>query len=98
MPYLTVDIRHDPVFMTSPPYQMFMAWCEANSIPLITGWTLSVYDETPVRVVLDVIDLDGEGEWVRDEDGVPVTHEVTYTATDLPRISGHMGRGNSTSP
>lgn len=99
MPFLIVDVRHDPVFQTSPPYRVVMAWCEAEGIPLITGWTLTVWDETPVRAVLDVIDLDEAGEWIRDEDGVPVTHPVTYSPSTLPPLAGgYIARGDSTSP
>lgn len=98
MLYLTVEVRHDPIHWTSPPYQMLMSWCAANSIPLVTGWTLTVYDETPVRATLDVIDLDEDGEWVRDEDGAPVTHEATYAPSSLPQVSGYMVRGGSTLP
>lgn len=98
MPYLTVEVKHDPVYMASPPYQMLMGWCDENSIPLVTGWMLYVYDETPARAVLTVIDLDEGGAWVLDDDGVPVTQEVTYTPTSLPRIRGYIYRGGSTTP
>lgn len=97
-PYLTVEVRHDPAFMTSPPYQLLMSWCSTNGVPLVTGWTMEVYEETPVRVVLNVIDLDDGGEWVRDEDGVPVTHEATYIASSLPPLKGYNVRGGSTAP
>lgn len=98
--HLTVEIRHDPLYMTAPPYQMLMAWCSANGIPLVTGWMLWVYDETPFRAVLAVIDLDSEtGEWVMDpESGEPVTHEVTYNPTTLLAVRGYINRGGSTAP
>ncbi|MER7500457.1 hypothetical protein AB0L05_27745 [Nonomuraea pusilla] len=99
MPYLTIEVRHDPAHMTSPPYQALMSWCDTNGIPLVTGWLLTVYDEQPVRAVLAVIDLDERGEWVRDpQTGVPLTHDVTYTCTSLPPVSGDLVRGSSTSP
>lgn len=94
--YLTVEVRHDPAHWTSPPYRMVINWCDSVSIPLVTGWTLNVYDETPVRATLDVIDLDEDGEWVRDGDGAPVTHEVTYELAALPPLQGYMSRGSST--
>lgn len=90
--YLTADVRHDPATTNVPPYQMFLAWCALNSIPVMTGWKIRVYSETPIRAVLDVIDLDGD-EWVMDpETGEPVTHEVTYNPATLPPVSGHMVR------
>ncbi|GAA3172574.1 hypothetical protein [Nonomuraea roseoviolacea] len=96
MLYLTVEVRHNPAHMTSPPYKMLMNWCSANNIPLVTGWMLYVYNEDPVRAVLTVIDLDEQGEWIRDENGVPVTHEVTYTCASLPPLQGYVSRGSST--
>ncbi|HEX4816698.1 MAG TPA: hypothetical protein VFV66_28485 [Nonomuraea sp.] len=94
---LTVEVRHDPIFMVSPPYQMLMAWCDANAIPLVTGWMLYVYDEDPVRAVLTVIDLDEQGEWIWSEgEPEPSTHEVTYHPASLPAMEGYMPRGGST--
>ncbi|NUW45556.1 hypothetical protein [Nonomuraea rhodomycinica] len=97
--YLTVEVRHDPAHMTSPPYKMLMNWCSANNIPLVTGWMLYVYNENPVRAVLTVIDLDEQGEWIWPEGAdAPSTHEVTYTCTSLPPLSGYIVRGGSTAP
>ena len=96
MPFLTVEVRHDPIFWASPTYRALMAWAEAEEIPLVTGWTLTAWDETPVRVVLDIIDLDENDEWVRDGDGVPVTHPITYEPSVLPPVSGYLCRGEST--
>lgn len=94
--HLTVEVLHDPAYMTSPPYQMLIAWCNTNGIPLVTGWMLYVYNEDPVRAVLTVIDLDENDVWILDEDGVPVTHEVTYNPATLPPIRGYVARGGST--
>lgn len=96
MLHLTVEVRHDPAHMTSPPYKMLMTWCGANNIPLITGWMLYVYSEDPVRATLTVIDLDEDGQWIREEDGTPVTHEVTYFCSSLPPLEGFVARGSST--
>ncbi|MCK2219708.1 hypothetical protein MF672_038825 [Actinomadura sp. ATCC 31491] len=97
--YLTVEVRHDPAHWASPPYQMLINWCSANGIPLETGWTLRVYDESPVRAELDVMDLDEQGEWIWPEGAdEPSTHTVTYTCSSLPPLSGYIVRGGSTSP
>lgn len=100
MPYLTVEVRHDPVYMNSPPYQAIMSWCAANTIPLVTGWLLRVYDESPVRAELDIIDLDPDtGEWVYADGATePTTHTETYTCTGLPIVRGYVSRGGSTAP
>lgn len=98
MLYLTADVRHDPTTTNNPPYQMFLLWCATNGIPIFAGpgnigWTLHVYNEAPVRAVLDVIDLDENNQWVLDpETSQPVTHEVTYNPAGLPPVSGHMIR------
>lgn len=95
MPFLIVDVRHDPEFMTSPPYRALMAWCEVEGIPLVTGWTLTV-EESPPSAVLDVINLDEDGQWVLDENSVPVTHPVAFTPSTPTPVSGHLGRAGST--
>lgn len=85
-PYLTYGIRTDPILQNSPPYQLFMAWCDTESIPEETGKTITVWDETPVRVVLDVYDLDGNGDKVPDGNGGYTTTPVTYNASQLPPL------------
>lgn len=99
MLYLTVEVRHDPIYMASPPYQRLMTWCSNNGIPLVDGWMLYVYDEAPVRAVLTVIDLDENQEWVWPEGAdAPSTHEVTYECATLPPLRGYCSRGGSTAP
>lgn len=93
MPYLTVETQHDESYW-SPPYTMLMAWAATQSIPMQTGWYMEVHDEMPVRVELDVIELDPEGEWVRDPEGAPVTSRQTFTASTLPPVQGVMIRGS----
>ena len=92
-PYLTVQIRHDPIHWTSPPYTAFRNWCIAESIPDLTGKFLAVWDETPVRAVLDVYDLDGNGDKIPDGSGGYTTTPVTYNPSQLPPLSGTVTGG-----
>lgn len=94
MLYLSVEIRHDPLYQASPPYQMWMSWCAAQGIDHDACWLVEVYDETPVRAVLHVIDLDPDtGEWVTDpETGSPVTHVEERTPSALPPLQGTIIR------
>jgi hypothetical protein len=92
MPYLTVEVRHDPLFQAGP-YSFFMAWCASESIPHDASWYVEVFDETPVRVTADVIELDENDEWVLNpETGEPVTHQQTFTASALPPLQGTIIR------
>jgi hypothetical protein len=87
-PYLTMMLRHDPIYQASPPYQALMAWMAQESIPHDSGWRLVVWDEQPIRAVVDVIETDPDtGEWVINPDsGQPVTHEATFLAATLPPV------------
>lgn len=99
MPYLTVEIHHDPLYQTSPGYIMYMNWCTAQSLPHDDAWYMEVFDETPVRVEVDMIDLDENNEWIRDPDtNLPTTHHQTFTASVLPPVQGSIYRGGSTAP
>ncbi|WP_219512748.1 hypothetical protein [Nonomuraea ceibae] len=92
--YLTVEIRHDPVYQASRPYQAWMAWCAAEGVDHDGSWLVEVYDETPVRVVRHVIELHPvTGEWLTDpETGEPLTHVETRTASTLPPLQGYVVR------
>ncbi|MER5420352.1 hypothetical protein [Streptosporangium roseum] len=96
-PYLTVVIRHDPIHWTSPPYRKFKAWAVDEGIPEETGHFLSVWaatDETPIYAVLDVYDLDENGNKIPDGEGGYTTHPVTYSPlTQLPPTSGTIVGG-----
>lgn len=93
MLFLTVEVRHDPLYQASPPYQRWMAWCADEGIEHDACWVIQVYDEQPIRAVLHVIDLDEQGEWVMDpETGEPVTHEETVNPSTLPPVQGYVNR------
>ncbi|MGW4663197.1 hypothetical protein [Streptosporangium sandarakinum] len=85
-PYLTYPVRDDVDLQQSPPYQAFMRWCSDNDIPEETGKYITVWNETPVRAVLDAYVLDENGQRTYDGDGAPITTPVTYTAATLPPI------------
>ncbi|GAA4221526.1 hypothetical protein FHR32_005125 [Streptosporangium album] len=85
-PYLTYGVRDDVDLQQSPPYQAFMAWCADNDIPEETGKLVTVWNEDPIRAVLDVYVLDELGGRTVDENGDYITTPVTYTASTLPPI------------
>ncbi|MEV4179928.1 hypothetical protein AB0J28_00595 [Streptosporangium canum] len=85
-PYLSYGVRHDPAHQTSPPYQAFMGWCDAEGIPEETGHHITVWDETPIRAILDVYDLDGNGDKIDDGNGGYQTTPVTYNPATLPPL------------
>lgn len=90
--YLTVEIRHDPIYQAGP-YSFFMTWCAGQSITHDACWLIQVYDESPVRAVLHVIDLDENGGWVTDpETGDPVTHTDEVNPSALPPLQGYINR------
>ncbi|WP_433237780.1 hypothetical protein ACQPYK_29580 [Streptosporangium sp. CA-135522] len=93
MPYLTVEICHYPAHWTSPPYRRFKEWAAAEGIPEESGHYLEVWDGSPVRAVLNVYDLDGNGDKIDDGNGGYVTHPITYTASTLPPVQGQIVGG-----
>lgn len=84
-PYLTYGVRDDVDLQQSPPYQGFMAWCSNEGIPEETGRYITVWNEDPIRAVLDVYVLE-DGERVSDGEGGYVTTPVTYNPATLPPI------------
>lgn len=90
-PYLVAGIRTKPEHMVSPPYVAFLNWCAAESIPQADGLRLTVWDEDPIRAVLDTFVLDENNEKTVDGNGDPITTPVTYTPATLPPLQGTMG-------
>lgn len=92
--HLTAGIRMNPDDRQSPGYQSFWTWLlgqklEEQGYPIGSYRRITVYVD-PLQGVIDVYDLDGNGDKIPDGSGGYVTHEVAVTLLSQPQNSGYI--------